>query len=70
VTLDNLETVVVESISWDAMAPEDKIILVTLLSEIKYQVGFRIGEGVLDENDLVFARSFLNWIKQAIAMAG
>jgi uncharacterized protein YceK len=70
VTLDVLETVIIESIKWDAMAPEDKVLLATLLGEIKYQVGLRIGEGVLDENDRVFARSFLTWIRQAIAMAG
>ena len=70
VTLTHLETVVYESIPWQDMKPEDKLLLSTLLGEIKYQVGLKVGEGVLDENDMVFARSFLTWIKQAIAMAG
>jgi hypothetical protein len=70
VTLTQLENIVIESISWDGMKPEDKLLLSTLLGEIKYQVGQKIGEGVLNENDMVFARSFLAWIRQAIAMAG
>jgi hypothetical protein len=32
-------------------------------------VGLKVGEGVLDENDLVFAKEFLTWMKQAILMA-
>lgn len=70
VTLTHLETVVYDSIPWQDMKPEDKLLLSTLLGEIKYQVGLKVGEGVLDENDMVFARSFLAWIRQAIEMAG
>lgn len=70
VTLTQLENIVIESISWDGMKPEDRLLLSTLLGEIKYQVGLKVGEGVLDETDMVFARSFLAWIRQAIAMAG
>ena len=69
VTLDKLETVVIGSIHWDKMKPEDRLLLSTLLGEIKYQVGLKVGEGVLDENDLVFAKEFLTWMKQAILMA-
>jgi hypothetical protein len=69
VTLTQLETVVIGSIQWDKMKPEDRLLLSTLLGEIKYQVGLKVGEGVLDENDLVFAKEFLTWMKQAILMA-
>ena len=69
VTLNKLETVVIGSIQWDKMKPEDRLLLSTLLGEIKYQVGLKVGEGVLDANDMVFAKEFLTWMKQAILMA-
>jgi hypothetical protein len=69
VTLNNLEMIVIKNISWEKMEPEDRVLLTTLLTEIKYQVGQRIGEGVLDENDKVFAQTFLSWIEQAIIIS-
>lgn len=68
VTLNRLETIVTGYIDWESMEPESKLLLITLLSEIQYQVQQRIGEGVLDEEDKVLARTVLGWVKMAFVM--
>jgi hypothetical protein len=68
-TLGRLETIVVESISWDTLGPEERLVLTALLTEIKYQVGLKIGEGVLDETRRVWGLEFLSWVRQAIQLS-
>jgi hypothetical protein len=68
-TLALLETIVVDSIPWEKMTPEERLILTALLTEIKYQVGLKIGEGVLGESERVWGMQFLSWVRQAIQMS-
>jgi hypothetical protein len=68
-TLGRLETIVVKTISWETLAPEDRLVLTALLTEIKYQVGLKVGEGVLDESGRVWGMEFLSWVRQAIQLS-
>jgi hypothetical protein len=70
VTLTDLETIVIQSIKWEDLTPQKKLVVTTLLMMVQQQVTIKIDDGILDENERIFAAEFLTWIEQAIFMSG
>lgn len=69
-TIAALDTAVRDSIEWQSLSIEDKMLLDALLTEVRHEMERRIGDGVLSPEQRVKVADVLRWIRAATTMAG
>lgn len=64
VSISNLVEGVKEEINWGGMKPEDRMLVELLLIQAQKDLEVRVGEGVLEEDQVVVIETLLDWIEQ------
>lgn len=64
VTIANLVEKVKEEINWKGMKPEDQALVSLVLIQAQKDLQERVGEGVLDEDQVLTVTTLLDWIEQ------
>jgi hypothetical protein len=70
VTLAMLEVQLRERIDWQRLDMADRLLLDTLITELAADLHTRMGDGVLDPEQLTRVEHVVAWVQQAARMAG
>lgn len=68
-TVYDLEEMTLEAIPWDKLDPADEFLLMGMIADISELLRDQVGDGLLEADDKVKVRAFLEWIEQAVRFA-